>query len=334
MREMMMMKAFAMGGRAGRCGLPGRRFAHGFGDGDGPRGGGHRGGGRPGGGHGEGGPGDGPWGGSWGGHRGGRHGGGRRGRLLDQGDPRLLALHLLSEKPRHGYELIRAMSDLLGGAYSPSPGMMYPTLSLLEDLGYVARDESEGGRKPYTLTPAGALFLEENRPLVETALQRARSVRDRHRGIPEVEAAMDGLKRALAGRLSRPSLTAQEIAAAAAALNAAAAAIEALPTTAPEDTAMVRATATIATANAARYLTQLCKHWSHRFDVRFDETTGDIPFGDGNSCALTATPEGLGITVTAQDAATLERLQEVVIDHLRRFAFREELGTPDWRAVD
>ncbi|MFC7334601.1 DUF2218 domain-containing protein [Rhodocista pekingensis] len=334
MREMM-MKAFAMHRRAGRCGLPGRRFAHGFGDGDGgpyeggPLGGGPLGGGRPGGGEG-----DGPWGGPRGGRHGGRQGGGRRGRLLDQGDPRLLALHLLSEKPRHGYELIRAMSDLLGGAYNPSPGMMYPTLSLLEDLGYVARDESGGGRKPYTLTPAGALFLEENRSLVETALQRARRIRDRHRGIPEVEAAMDGLKRALANRLSRPSLTPQEIAAAAAALNAAAAAIEALPTAVPEDTAMVRATTSITTATAERYLAQLCKHWSHRFDVRFDAGSGHIPFGDGNTCTLTATPEALGITIAAQDAATLERLQQVVIDHLRRFAFREELGTPDWRALD
>ena len=71
--------------------------------------------------------------------RGGHGRGGRRGgRVLDHGDLRLLILRLLEEKPRHGYEIIKAIEEQVGGAYSPSPGVVYPTLTLLEELGHAA----------------------------------------------------------------------------------------------------------------------------------------------------------------------------------------------------
>src|SRR5579871_1881059 len=73
----------------------------------------------------------------WGLHEGrgfGRHG--RPGRVFEQGDLRLVLLKLIADQPRHGYELIRAVEDAVGGAYSPSPGVVYPTLTLLEELGY------------------------------------------------------------------------------------------------------------------------------------------------------------------------------------------------------
>ena len=66
-------------------------------------------------------------------------------RVFGQGDLRLLLLKLIAEKPRHGYELIKAVEDGVGGAYSPSPGVVYPTLALLEDLGYASVAEAEGG---------------------------------------------------------------------------------------------------------------------------------------------------------------------------------------------
>ena len=84
----------------------------------------------------------------------GRHGRGeRRERVFEQGDLCLLLLKLVSEKPRHGYDLIKAIEDAVGGAYSPSPGVVYPTLTLLEDLGYAKVEEAEGGKKLYAITP-------------------------------------------------------------------------------------------------------------------------------------------------------------------------------------
>jgi len=84
----------------------------------------------------------------------------------------------------------------------------------------------------------------------------------------------------------------------------------------------MRSLATVATANAARYLGQLCKHWSHRFVVAFDKTAGrvELPLG---VCLLTAGPDRLGLVLEAADEAALARLEEVVAEHLNRFAFRE-----------
>lgn len=90
---------------------------------------------------------------------------------------------------------------------------------------------------------------------------------------------------------------------------------------------MPRSTATVSTANASRYLQQLCKHWGHRFAVEFDPASGSIDFGGGEMLSLTAGGETLTLTAEAGDLSALER---VVADHLQRFAFREELRI-DWR---
>src|SRR5215470_19747201 len=83
-----------------------------------------------------------PFGRHW--HRGGRGG---LGRFFAHGDLRLVILSLIAEKPRHGYEIIKAIEDQVGGAYSPSPGVIYPTLTLLEELGYVTVQASDGAKK-------------------------------------------------------------------------------------------------------------------------------------------------------------------------------------------
>ncbi len=93
----------------------------------------------------------------------------------------------------------------------------------------------------------------------------------------------------------------------------------------------MEARANIPTANASRYLQQLCKHWSHRMDVTFTPLIGRVPFAEDANCVLEATPEALGVAITAPDAATLQRLQGVVFSHLARFATSETLPTPDWR---
>jgi DNA-binding PadR family transcriptional regulator len=125
--------------------------------------------------------GGGPWGFGWGpggpggpggfGGAGGPFQGGRgpgRGRMFGHGDLKFVILSLMAEKPRHGYEIIREMEDRFGGAYSPSPGTVYPTLSLLEDLGYARATSEEGSsRKVYEITGEGRAYLQENQSVVD-----------------------------------------------------------------------------------------------------------------------------------------------------------------------
>ena len=85
--------------------------------------------------------------------------------------------------------------------------------------------------------------------------------------------------------------------------------------------------ATVATTSASRYLQQLCKHWSHRFAVEFDAEHGTVPMPSG-TLTLAASPTGLRLDLDADDA-TLPRMEEVVAEHLQRFAFRETLVF-DW----
>lgn len=88
---------------------------------------------------------------------------------------------------------------------------------------------------------------------------------------------------------------------------------------------MARSISTIRTDHASRYLQQLCKHWSHRFEVEFNEAEGKVPFSPDSSLGLTANPTSLVLTLRVDKSEDLERMQAVVADHLKRFAFREEL---------
>ena len=109
-------------------------------------------------------------------HHRGRHPGfrrgGRGGRLFDYGELRLLLLAMIAERPRHGYELIKAIEERFGGSYIPSPGVIYPTLSWLDDMGYAAIEPEESGRKLYRITPEGEAFLAANRAAVDELLAR------------------------------------------------------------------------------------------------------------------------------------------------------------------
>ena len=96
---------------------------------------------------------------------GGREWGGRfRGRFFDTGDLRFVILRLIAEKPSYGYEIIKQIEERLGGAYAPSPGVVYPTLTLLEELGYVTVTVGDGTKKLHTITSEGQAALEEIRP--------------------------------------------------------------------------------------------------------------------------------------------------------------------------
>ena len=156
-----------------------------------------------------------------------RHGGGRGGRLFDHGDLRFVLLHLIAEKPRHGYEIIKAIEDLAGGAYSPSPGVIYPTLTMLEELGYATLSE-QAGKKLYALTEAGAAFLRENQRTADAVVARmAEAAAARGDGpAPQIVRAVENLRLALRLRLSRGPLTDEQSRAVAAALDSAATAVE------------------------------------------------------------------------------------------------------------
>ena len=154
---------------------------------------------------------------------GGRHGGFGEGgedvmrarRMLAQGDLRLIALALIAEAPRHGYEIIKLLEEKTSDWYSPSPGIVYPTLTYLEEAGYVTAS-SEGSKKLYTITDEGRAYLKANRELVDVVLDRlaafgervnrwrrsARGEREDRRSLPPlVEAALDHLREAIGKRL-------------------------------------------------------------------------------------------------------------------------------------
>lgn len=97
---------------------------------------------------------------------------GRRGRMFAQGELRLALLALIAETPRHGYELIKEIEDMTGGAYAPSPGAVYPTLQLLEDEGAIEEAEAEGAKKPFAATQQGRDELDARRDEVETLMRR------------------------------------------------------------------------------------------------------------------------------------------------------------------
>jgi DNA-binding PadR family transcriptional regulator len=119
------------------------------------------------------------WGGGWedfmgafwgGGHR----GRGRRhaGRIFEQGDLKYVILRLLAEKPRHGYEIIKELEERFGGAYAPSPGTVYPTLTMLEDMGFARANPEEGGRRIYEITEEGRKHLSQHSDTVNDIFER------------------------------------------------------------------------------------------------------------------------------------------------------------------
>lgn len=150
--------------------------------------------------------------GGWGHH--GRHWGGRgeRGmrsegrsrRMFDGGELRLVLLKLIADEPRHGYDLIRQIEELTGGAYAPSPGVVYPTITLLDDMGFIAQQESEGAKKAFGITEAGTAELEANAELVTTLMARLTALgREREKtDVKSVRRAMGNLREVLINRLS------------------------------------------------------------------------------------------------------------------------------------
>lgn len=159
----------------------------------------------------------------------GQGGRGRR-RVFDSGELRLVLLKLIADQPRHGYDLIKAIEELTGGGYGPSPGVVYPALSMMADMNHIAETEAEGTRKAFAITEDGRAELAADAETVEAMLARlAAMAAHSHRVDPApVRRAMDNLRTALRSRLSSEDADKDTVLAAAAILDDAAQRIERL----------------------------------------------------------------------------------------------------------
>lgn len=134
--------------------------------------------------------------------------GGRRGRdrkrMFEGGELRLVLLKLIADEPRHGYQLIRAVEDLTEGDYAPSPGVVYPTLTMLEDMGLIREQKSRDSKKVFEATDEGRAHLEENSEEVEELFEKleGHGRSRRHGQRPEIGRAIGNLMTALRNRVA------------------------------------------------------------------------------------------------------------------------------------
>jgi DNA-binding PadR family transcriptional regulator len=143
---------------------------------------------------------------------GGPFGGGDRERLFDSGELRQVILALVAEKPSYGYEIIKAIEERLSGGYAPSPGVVYPTLTLLEEEGYATVSTAEGSKKLYTVTDAGAEFLKANQGILKAIfgrMEQAGKAYGRGRS-PQIMRAMMNLGFALKMRAGQGNLSPEQ----------------------------------------------------------------------------------------------------------------------------
>ncbi|HET9810324.1 MAG TPA: PadR family transcriptional regulator [Sphingomicrobium sp.] len=143
--------------------------------------------------------------------RGGWGGGGRRGRgrdrkrMFESGELQLVLLKLIADEPRHGYQLIKAIEEMTGGEYAPSPGIVYPTLTMLEDMGFISEKKSKDSKKVFEASDEGRAHLEENSDEVEDLVERLTDLAPDQRAEagPAIGRAVKNLMTAMSHRISR-----------------------------------------------------------------------------------------------------------------------------------
>ena len=180
------------------CGPRGFDFPEGlFAMGFGPRGGGW-------------GSGWGGWDSDWGGSGRGRRG---RRRMFEPGELRLVLLKLIADQPRHGYDLIRAIEEMTHGVYAPSPGVVYPTLTMLQDMGFIEESKGEGSRKAFAATDEGRAHLEEKADEVSALVERLEDLGSDQRkaGGAPIKRAVGNLLSALWHRVTRDEVDEQTL---------------------------------------------------------------------------------------------------------------------------
>ena len=169
-------------------------------------------------------------GGRFGRHWGGGFGGRMRfaARVFEGGDLKLVLLQLIAEKPRHGYELMKAIEEKLNGAYAPSPGLVYPTLTMLEEMGYATVSTTDGSKKLYTITEEGKKYLEENKDAVNGLFERMNEMGSAF-GVgrsPQILRAVENFRYALRLKTSSGQITPEQMQKIVDAIDAAAKTIE------------------------------------------------------------------------------------------------------------
>ncbi len=128
--------------------------------------------------------------------------------MFESGELRLVLLKLIADEPRHGYDLIRAIEELTGGEYAPSPGVVYPTLTLLQDMGLIEEAAVEGARKPFEVTDEGRAHLAEREDEIEALFERLRDLAPRAEQTagPAIGRAVKNLMTALSHRVRSDGL--------------------------------------------------------------------------------------------------------------------------------
>ena len=152
--------------------------------------------------------------------------GGREGRVFDSGELRLVILALIAEKPRYGYEVIKELGERVGGEDSPSPGVVYPTLTMLEEMGFASPSQDNAARKLYAVTPEGEKHLADNKPQIDAIFARLSESGQSGSNFGGLFRAMMNLRASV--RLRARSANPQQIQAIVDALDAAAKTIEKL----------------------------------------------------------------------------------------------------------
>jgi len=167
------------------------------------------------------------WGNDWGTDWGGGRGRGRR-RMFESGELRLVLLKLIADQPRHGYDLMRAIEELSGGSYAPSPGVVYPTLTMLQDMGFSEEAAGTGSRKAFAATDEGKAHLEEKAEEVEALFARldAAGEKERRTGGAPISRAVGNLLTALWHRIAHDEVSDERLHEIAAILDEAAQKIE------------------------------------------------------------------------------------------------------------
>lgn len=248
---------------------------------------------------------------------------GRRGRVFDYGELRVLLLAMLSEQPSHGYELIHDIKERFGGLYKPSPGVIYPTLTWLYDRNYAVIDLEKGGRKRYSITDEGQAWLTANQSVMDMLKSRVAPQANRE-SPPVMVEAMDHLKRALSLRIKYEPLPAGMIDSLAQAIHLAAERIEHLLTTPVPAEGLHSSIAHITTPNAPRFMRRLCSHFQHRTPVVSDENSGQFRLSIGD-VRLDVLDNALQITLTASETDDLAEMETILERHLAEAAVRETL---------
>lgn len=138
---------------------------------------------------------------------------GRRGRMFDGSELRLILLKLIADQPRHGYDLIREIEELTGGAYAPSPGVVYPTITLLDDMGLIEEQKAEGAKKQFAATEAGKVHLVERADDITALFARLTDLgAERQRtDSASIRRAMGNLRSVLMHRFSRGEMNTETL---------------------------------------------------------------------------------------------------------------------------